>query len=262
MKWPTWDRTLRLAAVVLAGALLVGCGRAPLYSQLDEQQANELMAALLDSGIQADKAPSPSKTGWEIRVGRSDFPYAMQVLRSRGLPRAQYASLGEIFKKEGFASSAVEEKARYIYGLQQELARTLSLMPGVVDARVHIALPDRDPLGGDTIDSSAAVMIYEQAGANVRDRETDIKVLIKDSVEGLDDVNKVTVKFATVAAASNTRAGTAGGAMPMSLSSISPLGLGLAAGVIALIVLAIAFFGRMRARYAQAKQPQPRVWNG
>jgi len=262
MKWPTGINALRLATIVLAGLLLVGCSRAPLYSQLDEQQANELMAALLDSGIQADKAPSPSKTGWEVRVGRSDFPYAMQVLRSRGLPRAHYASLGEIFKKEGFASSAIEEKARYIYGLQQELARTLSLMPGVVDARVHIALPDRDPLGGDNVDSSAAVMIYEQAGANVRDRETDIKVLVKDSVEGLDDVNKVTVKFATVAAATGAKIGAANGAIPMSLSSISPLGIGLAAGVVALVLLALAFASHFRARYALAKQPQPRVWNG
>lgn len=262
MKWSTGNRALRLAVLGLAGLLLVGCGRAPLYSQLDEQQANELMAALLDSGIQADKAPSPSKVGWEVRIGRGDFPYAMQVLRSRGLPRAQYASLGEIFKKQGFASSAIEEKARYIYGLQQELAHTLSLMPGVVDARVHIALPDRNPLGGDTTDSSAAVMIFEQAGSRVRDRETDIKVLVKDSVEGLDDVNKVTVKFATVAAASEARPGAAGNAMPMSLSSLSPVGIGLAAGAVALILLALAFAGRLRARYAQAKQPQPRVWNG
>jgi len=262
MKQPALNDALRWAALVLAALLLAGCGRSPLYSQLDEQQANELMAALLDSGIEADKAPSPSKTGWEVRVNRNDFPYAMQVLRSRGLPRAQYATLGEIFKKEGFASSAIEEKARYIFGLQQELARTLSLMAGVVDARVHIALPDRDPLGGDTIDSSAAVMIYEQAGANVRDRETDIKVLVKDSVEGLDDVNKVTVKFATVSAPAPASPHSVAGTMPMSLSSISPLGIGLAAGVIALVLVALAFAGRVRALRAQAKQPQPRVWNG
>ena len=41
----------------------------------------------LGSGIAAQKTVSPSKKGWEVQVARSDFPYAMQVLKSRGLPR-------------------------------------------------------------------------------------------------------------------------------------------------------------------------------
>ena len=107
----------RFAAVLLACMLLVGCANDALYSELDEQQANELMAALLGSGIHARKNVSPTKKGWEVQVARGDFPYAMQVLKARGLPRASYQSLGDVFKKEGFASSAVEEKARYLYGL-------------------------------------------------------------------------------------------------------------------------------------------------
>jgi type III secretion protein J len=126
----------------------------------------------------------------------------------------------------------------------------------VVEARVHIALPERDPLGGSNQDSSASVVVFEQPGANVRDRETDIKVLIKDSVEGLDDINKVSVKFATVSAPSANRPT---GTVPVALSSISPLGIAIAAGVIVLLGLIVAFWGRMRA--AQPK-PATKVWNG
>ena len=249
---------LRMLALGLACVLLAACGRTALYSQLEEQQANEMMGALLAAGVDADKGPSPSKTGWEVRVSRSDFPYAMQILNARGLPRAQYASMCDIFKKEGFASSATEEKGRYICSLQQELSRTLSRFDGVVDARVHIALPDRDPLSGSSQNSSASVVIFEQPGANVRDRETDIKVLVKDSVEGLGDINKVSVKFATVAAPPAQRAQ---GAVPVALSSISPLGLGIAAGVIVLLGLAVAFWSRLRG--AQQRQQGPaNVWNG
>ena len=121
---------------------------------------------------------------------------------------------------------------------------------------MHIALPERDPLGGNTQDSSASVVIFEQPGANVRDRETDIKVLIKDSVEGLDDINKVSVKFATVTAPPATKPS---GAVPVALSSVSPLGIGIAAAVIVLLGLIVAFWGRMRA--AQPK-PAAKVWNG
>lgn len=259
MKRSTPLASWRIALLaVLACLLLAGCGNTALYSNLEEQQANEVMAALLGAGISAQKAVSPTKDGWEVKVGRGDFPSAMQILTSRGLPRARYVSMCEIFKKEGFASSATEEKARYQCSQQQELARTLSQIPGVVEARVHIALPERDPLGNETNDSSATVFIYEQPGANVRDRETDIKVAVKDSVEGLDDVNKVTVKFFTLTAPNIGK----GAGSRMSLSSVSPLGIGIAVGAVLLLGFAWAFMGRIRARNAAAEPASGRVWNG
>lgn len=257
---------VRVMAALLACLLIVGCTRTTLYSQLDEQQANELMAALLDAGIPAEKDPSPSKTGWEVMVNRGDIPYAMQVLSSRGLPRAQYRSLGEVFKKEGFASSALEEKARYLYGLSQELSRTLSRIDGVVEARVHIALPDRDPLGGNVQDSSASVLVFERPGQSLRDRETDIKVFVKDSVEGLDDVNKVTVKFFTVTAP--PKAHQAGGPFAAVLGSIDLTVVIIGAGVLVLLAIVAFFFGRLRSRFAPAAAAAPAsnarsgVWNG
>ena len=253
-------RIARMAAVLLAGLLLAACTDAPLYSQLDEQQANEMMGALIGAGIQADKAPSPTKNGWEVSVARGDIPYAMQVLRSRGLPHPQYQSLGDVFKKEGFASSATEEKARYIYGLSQEISRTLSKVDGVVDARVHIALPERDPLGGTPADSSASVIIFQRPDANLADRETDFKVFVKDSIEGLDDMNKVTVKFFTVAAPPAS-ARNAQGTLPMNMSALDPIAVAVALGVAALLALVFALRSRSRARRAQAPAT-PRVWNG
>lgn len=261
----TWAARRWIAALLLVSTLLVGCANDTLYSELDEQQANELMAALLGSDIPARKSVSPSKKGWEVQVARSDFPYAMQVLKSRGLPRASYQSLGEVFKKEGFASSATEEKARYLHGLSQELSRTLSLMPGVVQARVHIALPDRDPLGeASAAASSATVFIFERPDSHLRERETDIKVAVKDAIEGLNDVNKVTVKFFQVAAAPPPRRSGVAGSMPVAFASVGPmLGIGLAAA--AFVLLWVTFGNRLRARFGRTRaQPDapPRVWNG
>lgn len=258
-RWSGWW------VLALACLLLAACGRTPLYSNLDEQQANELMAALMDAGISADKSQVTlqSGVGWQVQVGSGDFPKAMQVLAAHRLPRERYVSMCETFKKEGFASSAIEERARYQCSLEQGLARTLSGIPGVAEARVHIALPERDPLGNETNDSSAAVTIYEQPGANVRDRETDIKTTVKDSIEGLDDPNKVTVKFYTLSAPQASRGTAAGGGL--SVAGFSPLTIGIVAGALALLALVFAVIGRMRSRSAQASAAQAangRVWNG
>src|SRR5690606_11837374 len=200
--------------------------------------------------------------GWEVRIADGDFPRAMEVLHSKGLPRRQSFTMGEIFKKEGFATSATQEKALYVFGLEESMRQKLLKIDGVVDAAVSIALPDRDPLGGATNDSSASVFIYQAPGTDLRDRETDLKVGVKDSIEGLDDVNKVTIKFFTVGASVPRQVtADAPGKMPAVLSSISPLTIVITLGVAVLLALAIAFGTRVRARLAQAKQPQ-RVWNG
>lgn len=257
MNPPNRALTWRIACIALACLLLAACNRVTLYNDLDEQQANQVMAALLGSGLASEKSPSPSKKGWEVRVNRNDFPYAMQVLNSQGLPHATYRSMGEIFKKEGFVSSAMDERARYTDGLQQEISRTLSRIDGVVEARVHIALPPPDPLGGRENDSSASVIIFERPGAKLRDRETDLKVFIKDSVEGLKDVNKVTIKFFTIAA---PKASGPSSGIPVSMSSIGPIALGGIA-IAALLGLGLAFRGRLTARLAPPKEASPPAWS-
>lgn len=259
-----WLQWRPLMAALLACVLLAGCGKATLYSNLDEQQANELMAALLGAGIGADKGQTTTQagTGWEVRVNQGDIPQAMQVLAAYRLPRERYVSMCDTFKKEGFASSAIEEQARYQCSLQQELAHTLSGIPGVAEARVHVALPERDPLGNETADSSAAVTIFEQPGANVRDRETDIKVMVKDSIKGLGDPNKVTVKFYSLGGPQASRATSP---TRMTAAGIDPMTLGIGAGVLALLALIVGIYARMRARSgarAATQAANGRIWNG
>lgn len=175
--------------------LLAGCGKVSLYNGLTEAQANEVTAALLTAGVSALKRRSDDKDSWMVSVDEVDMAYAMQVLNSQGLPSERFDTLGEVFKKKGFVSSPLEEKARYLHGLSQELAHTLAGLQGVHHARVHIAMPERDYLSDEGRPSSASVVIVAQRDADINHRETDIKAIVKDSIEGLDDVNKVTVKF-------------------------------------------------------------------
>lgn len=253
-------RWMQMLCALLACLVLAACSGSALYSAMDERQANEVMGALLGSGIQAQKKPSATKVGWDVVVADSDIPQAMAVLTARGLPREQFQTLGDIFKKEGFASSSTDERGRYIHGLQQEITHTLTMLPGVANARVHIALPERDPLGGSTGKTSAAVWIFEQPGASVRDREADIKIVVKDGVEGLTDINQVSVKFVAMPPPPDTSqsSGTA-----MALSAMSPLAIGIAALVVVVIALLLAFGSRFRTRAAvPAEAPPTKRWQG
>lgn len=187
--------TKQIVTLLILSVLLSACNRVSLYNELSEMQANEMAAVLLTAGIDARKAPAKDKINWTITVSQQNIPRAMEVLAANGLPGAHFETLGDVFKKKGFVSSPLEEKARYLYGLSQELANTLSALDGVLSARVHIALPERDFLAEQAKPSSASVVLLIQPGAEIVDRETDVKAIVKDSIEGLDDVNKVTVKY-------------------------------------------------------------------
>ncbi len=184
-----------MIAVVCVACVLVGCTRAPLYSALTEGQANEVQAALLSARIEANKTAVPKSDLWSITVAYDEIPQAMAVLNAYGLPRQPLRNLGDVFPKEGFVSSPLEERARYVFALSQEVQHTLMQLDGVVDARVHIALPDRNLLDDKPQSASASVVIIERPGAALEARETDIKAIVTDGIEGLRDINRVTVKF-------------------------------------------------------------------
>jgi type III secretion protein J len=185
-------RVLRSAAAALLALALLGCGKAPLYTQLTERQANEIVALLLNARIDADKLFGDDKS-WRVAVAKSDLPRAVEVLHNVGYPREVFQSLGDVFKKEGFVSSPIEERARWIHGRQQELEQTLYSIDGVVKARVHLAIPERDPLSDKVRPSSASVFIKHQADVNLSNYMSSIRTLLVKSVEGLayDDVTVV-----------------------------------------------------------------------
>ena len=64
------------------------------------------------------------------------------------------------------AKAAVPE---LIYALSEELSRTVSEIDGVISARVHVVLPENDPLRRDLVPSSASVFIRHDTSLPVND---------------------------------------------------------------------------------------------
>lgn len=173
---------LVLAALAL---LFAGCDReTTLHSGLEERQANLVMAALLDAGISCHKSPGEEGT-WNVSVVESRFADAVNLLRKAGLPRNDHQGIGEVFKKTGMISSPSEERIRFMDALAQDIAKTISGIEGVVDARVHIVLPENDPFARHTMPSSAAVAIRSRWDADLTDVIPSVKGLVKNAIEGL-----------------------------------------------------------------------------
>ncbi|MEM7283600.1 MAG: type III secretion inner membrane ring lipoprotein SctJ [Pseudomonadota bacterium] len=183
---------LRRLFLILLMTILAGCGYETLYSNLDEQQANEMLALLLSHGIDAKKTGLDKS--WNLQTPRNEIPRAIQLLKNEGFPRESFESLGDVFKKEGFVSSPMEERARLLHALSQELSNTLSAIDGVITARVHLAIPERRVLEENTAPSSASVFIKHRSGADVQNQTAAIKALVVNSIEGLLYDN-VTVTF-------------------------------------------------------------------
>jgi type III secretion protein J len=185
---------LRLASILAACVLLAGCGKIPLFTQLAEGEANEMMALLLQREIPCVKSAG-KEDKWILSVPAADFSRAVDVLRSQGFPRDKFAKIGEVFQKSGLVSSPTEERIRYMYALSQEISETLMRIDGVMNARVHIVIPNNDPLAEKITPSSAAVFIRYRAGFDLESLTPHLKNLVTRSIEGLnyDNVSIVLV---------------------------------------------------------------------
>lgn len=227
-----------IGCLLLLLAMLAGCGaRVDLLAAVPEGEANEVLSVLLDAGIAAQK--SAGKAGVAISVQADQVAQALAVLRAKGLPRERFDGMGQIFRKEGLVSSPLEERARYIYALSQELANTLSQMDGVITARVHVVLPERGGVGEEATPSTAAVFIKTQPGYALDALLPQIRRLVIHAIPGLSE-DKVSVALINAQPAARAQAPTASGDEGR---NASPLLVGALVGVGAALLLALLAAG-------------------
>ena len=223
---------LRCLAVALLAGALAACNT-ELFTSMTEPDCNEVLEVLLAAGIGARKDTPDNGKSWNLQVPEGNVVRSLELLRARGLPRSHFASLGDLFKKDGLISTPVEERVRFVHGITQELSDTLSRMDGVVVARVHIVLPHNDPLATDSKPSSASVFIKYRPDLPVAGLVSPIKNLVAHSVEGLQyDQVSVTFVAAEAAAPGPLPAPAAGPSLPTVLALCL---LGALSGLLALM---------------------------
>ena len=187
--------SIRNFVVCLALVLLLAGCQVELFSTLTERQGNQVLAVLLNHGIDASKVQGKGDEV-KIRVAKADVAAAVDLLDRYGLPQDQFQNIGSIFQEKSLVSSPMVERIRYSYGLSQALSETLTQIDGVLTARVQVVLPEPSSAGQKAEPASAAVFIRYRPDASVEDHVPRITQMIQNSVEGLAYENISVALFA------------------------------------------------------------------
>lgn len=175
-RWLCW------AAFVLS---LTGCSREILLRDLTERDANEIVAVLYTSSIDAQKMVDPKGKSFSVEVRSAELARSVAVLRALGLPKSPRTNLNEVFRSTGFAPTPFEERVRYLFGLAQEIERTISLMEGVLQTRVHVVTPDGASKIVDLQQAKASIFVSYDDRYDIETLVPRIRKLVGDSIEGL-----------------------------------------------------------------------------
>jgi type III secretion protein J len=178
-------RARRLLLLCLLAAMF-GC-RSAVRADLDEDQANELLVALHASGIGATKVREAGASAGRFRVEVPDgaLGRALRVLKEQGLPRRELPGFDALYAGTGLLPTPSDERARWLAAASSELARSLSRLPGVLDARVHVAAPrDAQALDDPPPPRQASVVLQVAEAATFDDAA--VQRLVAAAIDGLD----------------------------------------------------------------------------
>jgi flagellar M-ring protein FliF len=182
-----------IAASVALGVAVVLWSQAPsyapLYGNLAEKDASQVLEALQQSGFdfRVDEA-----TGM-LLVPAAKIKEIRMQLAGQGLPNSVGMGFELMQQDTGFGTSQMVEKARYQQALQGELARTISTIGAVQSARVHLAIPKQSVFVRKRKPPSASVALRLHGGRVLEDAQVDAIVhLVASSIPELEP-GRVTV---------------------------------------------------------------------
>ncbi|HTF67864.1 MAG TPA: hypothetical protein VK638_34815 [Edaphobacter sp.] len=256
--------------LLLCGSLLMvcllflaGCSR-QLETGLTEDDAQQVVVVLRENGISAttelDLTQKKDAAAWMVNVrGQSDTVIrAWKILNENGLPRKKVKGLDDVFANAGMIPTAGEEKARLLSGLDGELTRTLDSLPGVVDARVQVVLPDNSPLIDKSEQSPpTASALIQFRGDEPPLKDAEVKSLMAKSIEGLTPEN-VAVVFKKVEIAPLPTEGLG----PLSIKAwleVAAFGMAGAAGLASMLVLSLSQQRKFKIKALEKKLANAKV---
>lgn len=180
-----------LVAVVMGvAAVVAGCGE-PLQHGLEEAEANAMVAALDRHGIDADKIRDPDEDGqWAVEVPTEQRVEAWTILEREGFPRSDHGGFEDFYPGGGLIPTAKEERIVYQYATAQELEGSLLRLDRVVDADVHLVLPEEPRVqmaDDDGSEPRASVLVQwtSRGGQEAPIGKSEIRQLVSGAVEDL-----------------------------------------------------------------------------
>lgn len=176
---------------LMVALLLSGCGDATLRDSLTQEQANEVVAALVERGIRAEVTRESGKGKYRVGIKRGNYSEAVTILNQLRLPSEPRSTFSELIASRGLMPDPRElEALRLDRALAAELEEALESIPAVAQARAVIRLNSVQ----NSADSGkgAAVLVTRKAGTELR--EEDLRPILARSLPGLD-ASQVVVQF-------------------------------------------------------------------
>ena len=160
-----------LAASVALGFAVVlwsqGEDYRPLYSGLDRLDSREVIQILEYNNI---PFKVDGNTG-AMLVADGDIHQARLKLAEAGLPGDKSMGFELLQEEQPLGTSQFMEGARYRRSVEGELARTITSIHSVRNARVHLAIPKRSVFVRDARKTTASVMLELFPGRNLKARQ-------------------------------------------------------------------------------------------
>ncbi len=157
-------------------------GMQTLYAGLSDRDSAEVVEALRQAEIPFKQ---DAGTG-AVQVAAEQLHEARMKLAGQGLPRSAGGGFEMIREEQGIGVSQFLEQARYQHALETELARTISQLQSVRNARVHLAIPKRSAFARNQQSATASVLVALYPGRRLEGGQVDAIVhLVASSIPHL-----------------------------------------------------------------------------
>ena len=185
---PAFQRALPsiAAAVVAIVGLIVYVAiqtpdRTTLFASLSEGEKARVFDALKNNGMDVQIDPA---TG-ELTVPVDDYHNAKLNLASQGIPM-QAPTGSSALNNMPMGTSRSVEALKIKQSLEYELARSITEIDSITNARVHLAIPERSAFARNTQEPSASVFIELASGRTLSSTQVEAIVnLVSSSVPNL-----------------------------------------------------------------------------
>ena len=185
---PAFQRALPsiAAAVVAIVGLIVYVAiqtpdRTTLFASLSEGEKARVFDALKNNGMDVQIDPA---TG-ELTVPVDDYHNAKLNLASQGIPM-QAPTGSSALNDMPMGTSRSVEALKIKQSLEYELARSITEIESITNARVHLAIPERSAFARNTQEPSASVFIELASGRTLSSTQVEAIVnLVSSSVPNL-----------------------------------------------------------------------------
>jgi flagellar M-ring protein FliF len=174
---------------IIAGVLLTYWARRPDMRMLYQDLAPEEASKITEKISEKDIAYELRNGGTSVYVPKEKVYQLRLDMAKEGLPVGEQGGY-KIFDNEKIGISPFVQNVNLKRALQEELAKSIQMIDGVVHARVHIVSPKETVFAAQAGETSASVVLRLRAGHRLSNLNiAAITHLVAGSVSGLKSEN-------------------------------------------------------------------------